>query len=547
MSDKHTVASRGKEKGRDNDTGSVNNTSGGNVKGGGLTPYDSRSLRRGSQEPLKGRVRGVSPITSFLNQITLSKQGELHLRTQTVQAIQDKAQHKDSKASILCEQVHTESSQHHTQNIRRSATADPSSPLKTVPNRSSTQHPEHKTVQDTDSKAYDILEPLYNDILEPLYNGILETLHNDILKPLHNHTLEQLNKDTLEPFHRESITNHTQNESPSTAAIASSSLGTGSSSSFSQHEEHKEPAEILPLLPLLPLARPSSLLPLPHPLPERSTSLNAPKDLHSSLTSIPSAQVTSGRQFPNSSRITYMDVGTQTDQMDPTAKISPIRLAILQEEEAMAQFRHVGAMGRRQEFLAAELQHQRDMLELPRYAIFREAQRVVAPAGAAPVIGQGQPNVESAQEPINREPTQEPINPVEPRQQVNGRDDTTASISSLEEQPQALQRVQSESHEARGEQDQGVEELAIDHANVGSGTGSRTSTTHAHGKHLTCYFWHHGQCRKSAAECSYAHYDTGIVATSPGEIRKRKRDLADDHHDDHHYRPRGGYRLDDSY
>ncbi|KAI4201401.1 MAG: hypothetical protein LQ350_003239 [Teloschistes chrysophthalmus] len=99
--------------------------------------------------------------------------------------------------------------------------------------------------------------------------------------------------------------------------------------------------------------------------------------------------------------------------------------------------------------------------------------------------------------------------------------------------------VQSASNEPRGEEDQRGEGLAIDYACKESRTGSRSrsSTSHAHGKHLTCYFCDHGQCRKSAAECSYAHYDTGVVATSPGENRKRKREQADHEQDDRYYRP----------
>ncbi|KAL8634228.1 hypothetical protein Q9189_000147 [Teloschistes chrysophthalmus] len=221
--------------------------------------------------------------------------------------------------------------------------------------------------------------------------------------------------------------------------------------------------------------------------------------------------------------ITYVDAGTQTGPMDPASKISPIRLAILQEEEAVAQFRHVGIMTRRKEFLAVELRHQRNLLELRRYAIFHEAQRVVAPERAAPGIGQGRPNADAAQEGINRV---EPVDRVEPRQQMNGRQS---------------------SNEPRGEEDQRGEGLAIDHANKEAGAGSRSSTSHAHGKHLTCYFWHHGQCRKSAAECSYAHHDTGIVATSPEENRKRKRGHADHEHDDRYYHPGHGYRRDDGY
>lgn len=42
--------------------------------------------------------------------------------------------------------------------------------------------------------------------------------------------------------------------------------------------------------------------------------------------------------------------------------------------------------------------------------------------------------------------------------------------------------------------------------------------------HLTCYFWKNGHCTKSAAECSYAHHDTGVVATAPDAMKRLRRD-----------------------
>ena len=49
--------------------------------------------------------------------------------------------------------------------------------------------------------------------------------------------------------------------------------------------------------------------------------------------------------------------------------------------------------------------------------------------------------------------------------------------------------------------------------------------------HLTCYFWKNGHCTKSAAECSYAHHDTGAVAMAPESMRRMKQD-------DYFYKPR---------
>ncbi|KAL8868400.1 MAG: hypothetical protein Q9174_005017 [Haloplaca sp. 1 TL-2023] len=53
-------------------------------------------------------------------------------------------------------------------------------------------------------------------------------------------------------------------------------------------------------------------------------------------------------------------------------------------------------------------------------------------------------------------------------------------------------------------------------------------------KHLTCFFWQRGGCHKRPEDCSYAHYDTGLVATNPDTMKKRKRD------DPWHYHPNGG-------
>ncbi|KAL8773236.1 MAG: hypothetical protein Q9209_001914 [Squamulea sp. 1 TL-2023] len=43
-------------------------------------------------------------------------------------------------------------------------------------------------------------------------------------------------------------------------------------------------------------------------------------------------------------------------------------------------------------------------------------------------------------------------------------------------------------------------------------------------KHLTCYFWKNtAGCSKSATDCNYAHFDTGVTATDPERLRRYKR------------------------
>ncbi|KAK3702215.1 hypothetical protein LTR37_015047 [Vermiconidia calcicola] len=44
---------------------------------------------------------------------------------------------------------------------------------------------------------------------------------------------------------------------------------------------------------------------------------------------------------------------------------------------------------------------------------------------------------------------------------------------------------------------------------------------------LTCFYWHtYGWCTKSDDQCSYAHHDTGVVASAPLALGNGKRSLA---------------------
>ncbi|KAL8696233.1 MAG: hypothetical protein Q9224_002903 [Gallowayella concinna] len=49
-------------------------------------------------------------------------------------------------------------------------------------------------------------------------------------------------------------------------------------------------------------------------------------------------------------------------------------------------------------------------------------------------------------------------------------------------------------------------------------------------KHLTCYFWKHTGCNKTASECNYAHFDTGVTATDPERLRRHKHSGRGDWH-----------------
>ncbi|KAI4274239.1 MAG: hypothetical protein L6R38_006160 [Xanthoria sp. 2 TBL-2021] len=43
-------------------------------------------------------------------------------------------------------------------------------------------------------------------------------------------------------------------------------------------------------------------------------------------------------------------------------------------------------------------------------------------------------------------------------------------------------------------------------------------------KHLTCYFWKNtAGCNKSAEQCNYAHFNTGVTASDPEHLRRYKR------------------------
>lgn len=45
----------------------------------------------------------------------------------------------------------------------------------------------------------------------------------------------------------------------------------------------------------------------------------------------------------------------------------------------------------------------------------------------------------------------------------------------------------------------------------------------ADGLRVTCYFWSHGSCTQPPAECKYAHYDTGVIATDPQVLHRFRR------------------------
>ncbi|KAL8634305.1 MAG: hypothetical protein Q9228_008101, partial [Teloschistes exilis] len=171
---------------------------------------------------------------------------------------------------------------------------------------------------------------------------------------------------------------------PSYAARASSRSQALTSPTLrvSQHPEHNETAKSL------------------HIQRHRNFPHNASMDPHSSLMKPqdnvrPSSQVTNSHKIELANKFIYMDVSTQTDPMQPPSKISSSRLAILQEEEAVAQLKHDGELARRKEALGLEWKHEHKMLELRhRYETTHMAPAVVDTAVAAPIMDHGKVDVE---------------------------------------------------------------------------------------------------------------------------------------------------------
>ncbi|KAL8946263.1 MAG: hypothetical protein Q9222_007319 [Ikaeria aurantiellina] len=55
-------------------------------------------------------------------------------------------------------------------------------------------------------------------------------------------------------------------------------------------------------------------------------------------------------------------------------------------------------------------------------------------------------------------------------------------------------------------------------ASLNTHTGAGTERSSTSSKPLTCFFWaRNGHCTRSDAECTYAHYDTGVVANNPSQ------------------------------
>ncbi|KAI4253233.1 MAG: hypothetical protein LQ352_003812 [Teloschistes flavicans] len=524
MSNKYVVMFGGERKARNNYTGRVNVTSE-QQEDKQWQRYSTSPYLPSSPRPVQEYVRSASPVTSFLSQIPLGNHDEWQGRTPVERGRED----KDRKEYGTYKALYGERSQHYLANSRPSYAARASSRSQTLtsPTLRVSQHPEH----------------------------------NETSKSLH------IQRHQIFP-HKVSMDPHSSSMKPQDNAR-------------------------------------------------------------------PSLQVTNSHNIELANKVIYVDVSTQTDPMEPPSKISSSRLAILQEEEAVAQFKHDAGLARRKEALALEWKHEHKMLDLrQRYETTHKAPAVVGTAVVAPIMDRGKVDVEVtrgkgtrheiivpkrevtikglAEQNANAGKSSDAIktsmaisngptrNELSQRggssQHINekgsshgAKGQTKASAprlvsatpgtasprkitaglpSKLEEQLSVLDRqtgIQTESHQPRGVGTMHGKKSDSDQATKGSsaqpkssGSSSlriKTSPAPGHGarnethpdparwpaaKHLTCYFWYHGKCHKNAAECSYAHHDTGTVAMNPDQIRKRKRDQADLFEDDR-YRPGDGY------
>ncbi|KAL8688298.1 MAG: hypothetical protein Q9218_005758 [Villophora microphyllina] len=472
-----------------------------------------------------------------------------------------------------------------------------------------------------------------------------------------------------EAVHNGSNRRHYQDEQPSQALVSSSSSDTlnGLNQSSIQQSKRKgvhkaqqstvedrsssyeppSPFEYVVDLPATPThLKLDKSRPYSGPITSRQP-MDKIRTMKSQGSAEPGLQAINGRTYPDTKKVFYVDASTQTEPMEPPSKISSSRLANLQEEEAVAQFKHEAEMARRKEALALEWKHEHKMLQLrqrfepspappsvvalnnddrkvnggtahvevPRREIKVQDGEATIKGIAEQTANLGAPSVEvKSSTALSNGPTHDacaeragpkqdnhkkisdldekdqakgsapglnpdrqsithkareyPNEPLPTPRTISPRYIATALLSKLAEQPLNLDRqssAQAELHAERGRRTTQGKNSESNQATIGSSARPKSSTSSslriktspspARGyrdetrtdtsrwstvKRLTCYFWYNGNCHKSAAECSYAHHDTGNIAMNPEQMRKRKREQ-DDLFGDDLYRPRGGY------
>ncbi|KAL9602436.1 MAG: hypothetical protein Q9219_001860 [cf. Caloplaca sp. 3 TL-2023] len=269
-------------------------------------------------------------------------------------------------------------------------------------------------------------------------------------------------------------------------------------------------------------------------------------------------------------------VGTQTDDIP----IASSRRSKLQEEEAIAQIKHTAEMKRRKEALELEFEYERKMLQL-RYeyehtiAKEREFASSIHQSKRSDVFethsqaAEGAADAESAASEENILPEEEEIEGEEEEDmtlpteelKIYGASRHSSVTPQPSPEPQAVNQLPDTAAQPPSRPRTPVEpnghifgtskaDVAKGSAHAASEPKDRAESTASTSlvietsksptaerryredaeeprwpkvKHLTCHFWKNGHCTKSAAQCSYAHHDTGAVAAAPDMIRKAKR------------------------
>lgn len=275
------------------------------------------------------------------------------------------------------------------------------------------------------------------------------------------------------------------------------------------------------------------------------------------------------------SKRAYINATTQTERI----QIPSSKLALLEEEEAIAQAKHQAEMARRKQALDLELDHERNVLELRRRFEMPMAKTVQVVSAANGSYSPIRTDVSHVQEPnvegITGSKDGSPVKQTSPETWLTKFDQEIKIMGASQNSsivPQDLPKpdIPGEVHSAAADassildrllgtppdpstQNRSKSTLAgldkrssnnvseeKDRPKSASPTSVHIKTSVSpvyapHGsmeienrhwpkvKHLTCYFWKNGQCTKSADECSYAHYDTGAVAMAPDSLKRFKR------------------------